>query len=263
MMALAEPNLTNVETGTDTNPQAGKTATTAVLAAKSADALTQFEIDSVNWYLKESGEKKLAMLQQTEPEQDPQSESGYKPYDISGKYTEKVEGLTMRYGKASVAKLDFMELQQEIQVEPAAMSMLSVDDDIRRNAALQLVEMAGQMPSIVDPYYAAHFFASTIRGIDADKAVPQPKPPALPPPKVTVNVAVKWPELPASTQAQILAGAGAPPDTQAMQELQINDTLKGAWRKPSNSMTGSTIPCFPLRLKRSMNSRNASISRCF
>jgi hypothetical protein len=38
---------------------------------------------------------------------------------------------------------------------------------------------------------------------------------------------VKWPELPAGSQAQILAGAGATPDAQTMQELHINDTLKG------------------------------------
>ena len=225
MMGLAEPNLSNVESGTDANPQAGKTATTAVLAAKSADALTQFELDSLNWYFKDLGEKKLAMLQQVEPEQDDNGQ--YKPYQVASKYTSQVQGLTQRYGKASVANIDFMELQQEIQVEPAAMSMLSVDDDIRRTNALQLLQVAGQMPNIVDPYYAAHFFASTIRGIDADKAVPQPKPPSPPPPKVSVTVAVKWPELPSATQAQILSGAGAPPDPQTMQELQLGDTLKG------------------------------------
>ncbi len=227
MMALAEPNLTNVETGTESNPQAGKTATTAVLAAKSADALTQFEIDSVSWYLKESGEKKLAMLQQTESEQDETSESGYKPYQLSAKYSNQVEGLTQRYGKAAVVNLDFMELQQEIQVEPAAMSMLSVDDDIRRTGALQLVEMAGQMPGVVDPYYAARNFAGTIKGVDPDKAVPPPKPPTPPPPKVTVNVAVKWPELPAEAQAQMLAGTGVQVTPEMTQELQIGDTLKG------------------------------------
>lgn len=225
MMALAEPNLTNVETGTDANPQAGKTATTAVLAAKSADALTQFEMDSLNWYLKESGEKKLAMLQQVEPETD--QEGGYKPYPIAAKYAAKVEGLSQRYGKTSIVNLDFMEIQQEIQVEPAAMSMLSVDDDIRRTGALQLVEMAGQMPSVVDPYYAAHNFASTIRGVDADKAVPPPKPPTPAPPKISVTIAVKWPELPAGAQAQILSAAGTQVTPELQQELQIGDTLKG------------------------------------
>jgi hypothetical protein len=227
MMALAEPNLTNVETGTEANPQAGKTATTAVLAAKSADALTQFEMDSLNWYLKESGEKKLAMLQQTEPEQDETSDSGYKPYQIAGKYSSQVEGLSQRYGKASTVNLDFMEIQQEIQVEPAAMSMLSVDDDIRRTGALQLVEMAGQMPNVVDPYYAAKNFASTIKGVDADKAVPPPKPPQPPPPKQSVTVAAKLPELLTSERVAFMGGAGAQYTQAELQHLQISETLKG------------------------------------
>jgi len=231
MMGLAEPSLNNVEAGSDVNPQAGKTATTAVLAAKSADALTQFKIDSLAWYLKESGEKKLAMLQQTEPETD--DDGNYNPIAIDPKYANmaaavsKTEGLSQRWGKAARVNLDFMELQQEIQVEPAAMSMLSVDDDIRRTAALQLVQMAAQMPHVVDPYYSAKFYASTIRGIDPDKAVPPPTPPTPAPPKVSVTVAVKWPELPAEAQAQILQAGGAQIGPQTMQELQINDTLKG------------------------------------
>jgi len=225
MMALAEPNLTNVETGTEANPQAGKTATTAVLAAKSADALTQFEIDSLSWYLKESGEKKLAMLQQTEPESDPSG--AYKPYQIGAKYTEKLQGWTQRYGKTSVANLDFMELQQEIQVEPAAMSFLSVDDELRRNAAVQLLQMAAQMPNIVDPYYSAHFFAETIRGINADKAVPPPRPPTPPPPKVSLAVAAKWAEVPVQLQEQFIGAAGAPPTTETTNELNIESTLHG------------------------------------
>lgn len=225
MIGLAEPNLTNVESGTEANPQAGKTATTAVLAAKSADALTQFELDSLNWYFKDTGEKKLAMLQQTEP--NTQDDGGYAPIQVGSQFVSKVDGLTQRYGKASVVNIDFMEIQQEIQVEPAAMSMLSIDDDIRRTGALQLVEMAGQMPNIVDPYYAAHFFATTIRGIDADKAVPPPKPPAPPPPKVTVSVAVK-----ADPPPQVLATlyqsiTGQPVSPEAQQEMAIDSTLKG------------------------------------
>jgi hypothetical protein len=225
MMALAEPNLTNVETGTDSNPQAGKTATTAVLAAKSADALTQFELDSLNWYFKDTGEKKLAMLQQVEPEQG--EDGNYQPYEISGKYTGQVEGLTERYGKASVAKLDFMELQQEIQVEPAAMSMLSIDDDIRQAGALKLVEMAGQMPGIVDPHYAAHFYATTIRGIDPDKAVPPPKPQPPPPPKITMTVAAKV-DAPADVQAALWQSVtGQPLSPQDQQEIAHDTTLRG------------------------------------
>lgn len=225
MMALAEPNLTNVETGTESNPQAGKTATTAVLAAKSADALTQFEIDSLNQYLKELGEKKLAMLQQTEPDQNDQG--GYQDIEVGSKYSQKVEGLSDRYGKTASINIQFMELQQEIEVEPAALSMLSVDDDIRRQSALQLVQMAAQMPAVVDPHYAARYFAGTIRGIDPDKAVPPPQPPSPPPPKMTMTFAAKV-DPPAEVQQMLWQMVtGQPMSPAGQQELQISDTLKG------------------------------------
>jgi hypothetical protein len=218
MMALAEPNLTNVETGTESNPQAGKTATTAVLAAKSADALTQFELDSLNWYLKEQGEKKLAMLQQQETDE---------PYQIAPKFAAKVEGLSQRYGKTAAVSLDQLEIQEEFEVEPVAMSMLSVDDDIRRQAAMQMLQAAAEQPGIWDPYYVARFYASTIRGVDPDKAVPPPKPQPPPAPKVSVGIAVKWPELPADVQEQILGAGGVEVTPEISQELGHMDTLKG------------------------------------
>lgn len=218
MMALAEPNLTNVETGTDSNPQAGKTATTAVLAAKSADALTQFELDSLNWYLKEQGEKKLWMLQQQEAEE---------PYPIMAKYAGKVEALTQRMGKTAAVSIDQLEIQDEFEVEPLAMSMLSVDDDIRRQAALQMLQAAGQQPGVWDQHYVARFYAGTIRGVDPDKAVPPPQPPSPPPPKVSVAIAVKWPELPADVQEQILAGGGVQVTPEISEELGHDATLGG------------------------------------
>jgi|SRR5579864_768812 len=218
MMALAEPNLTNVETGTDSNPQAGKTATTAVLAAKSADALTQFELDSLNWYLKEQGEKKLWMLQQQEADE---------PYQIGQKYVNKVEALSNRYGKTARVTLDQLEIQDEFEVEPAAMSMLSVDDDIRRQSALQMMQAASQQPGVWDPHYVARFFASTIRGVDPDKAVPPPQPPPNPPPKVSMTIAAKWPELPADVQEQILTAGGVQMTPEISEELGHDDTLRG------------------------------------
>lgn len=218
MMALAEPNLTNVETGTDSNPQAGKTATTAVLAAKSADALTQFELDSLNYYLKEQGEKKLWMLQQQETEE---------PYQIGSKYVGKVEALTERTGKTASVSLDQLEIQEEFEVEPVAMSMLSVDDDIRRNAAMQMVQAASQAPGVWDPHYVARFYAGTIRGVDPDKAVPPPKPAEPPPPKVAISITVKWPELPSEVQEQLLQGGGVKVTPELSQELGHDETLRG------------------------------------
>lgn len=220
MWALGDPSINNVESGTDANPQAGKTATTAILAAKSADALTQFELDSLAYYLKQSGEKKLAMLQQNEREAN-------EPYAVGQKYANKVEALSQRYGKTASICIYPDEIQEELGVEPEAMSMLSADDDIRRNAAMTMVQASAQQPGVWDPFYVAKFYAGTIRGVDPEQAVKQPQPPQNPPPHVNVSIAVKWPELPAEIQQQILAAGGAQITPDIQQEMNLNETMKG------------------------------------
>jgi len=197
---ISEPTINNVESGTDSNPQAGKTATTAVLAAKSADALTQFKLDSLHVYLKEQGQKKLWMLQQNE------SDNGYK---VASQYVSKVSALAQEYtGKNSEVVIYPEEMAEDLQVEPEAMSMLSVDDDIRRGAAQQLAQAASMAPQVYDQYYVARFYAGTIRGVDPDKAVPPPKPTPPVAPKVNVSIAVKWDELPIEVQQQVLSAGG-------------------------------------------------------
>ncbi|HEY4900998.1 MAG TPA: hypothetical protein VIH91_09305 [Terriglobales bacterium] len=58
VLGIAEPWLNSVEAGTSMNPQADKTATTSMLAAKAYDALLQFKIDGRNVDLRELGQKK-------------------------------------------------------------------------------------------------------------------------------------------------------------------------------------------------------------
>lgn len=196
MIGMAEPSMTNVESGSETNPQAGKTATTAILSAKSADALTQFELDGLNQYLKELGEKKLWINQQIQEE----------PWTMDAKYGARIEGFSQRYGKTSSITLDPMEIQEDIQVEPVAGSMLSVDDDIKRTSAMQMYTLALQNPSDWNTKYCAQIVAGTIRGVDAEKAINQ-APPQPPGPKMSVNLAVKYPELPAEAQVALLKEA--------------------------------------------------------
>ena len=105
--------------------------------------------------------------------------------------------------------------------------MLSADDDIRRNAAQNMMQGAAAMPGVFDPYYVARFYAGTIRGVDPDKAVPPPQPPQAPPPKMSIAVAVKWPELPSEAQLALLEGAGMHPTPALTEELQLQDTMKG------------------------------------
>lgn len=221
MWALSDPSINNTESGTSDQPQAGKTATTAVLAAKSADALTQFKLDSLNWYLKEHGTKKLHMLQQN-------IRDANDPYQIEPKFANKVETLSQRSnGKTSAVCLYPDEIQEDFGVEPEAMSMLSADDDIRRNAAMSMMQAAGAMPGIFDPYYVARFYAGTIRGVDPDKAVPPPKAPSPIPPKMNVAIAVKWPELPSQAQHTLLVEAGVPDSPELQAELQLSEKMTG------------------------------------
>jgi hypothetical protein len=218
MMAMCDPNLMQTDSGTTSNPMAGKTATTAVLAAKSADALTQFELDNLNAYLKDTGEKKLWMNQQSIPEGQPLS--------LGAQYVDKVQGLSERYGHSTGITIDMEEIQEDIQVEPAAGSMLAVDDDLRRNAAMQFYGFASQNPAVFNINYAAEFLASTIRGIDPGKAINPPAPPQPPPPKVSVAIAVKWPEIPPEVQAQLLQGAGAQVSDDTMNQLDEEQQLQ-------------------------------------
>jgi len=190
------------------------------LAAKSSDALIQFKLDSLNAYFKESGQKKLWMLQQN-------IRDANDPYNIDSKYSGKVEALTQRYGKTASVCLYPDELQEDFGVEPEAMSMLSADDDIRRQAGQTLLQMAAQMPGVVDPHYAARFFAGTIRGVDPDQAVPPPQPPAPIPPKMNVAIAVKWGELPYQAQHTLLTEAGVPDSPELQEELMLSEKMTG------------------------------------
>ena len=232
MLALAEPNMTVTQAGSETNPMAGKTATTAILAAKSADALTQFELDSLNIYLKDLGEKKLWMNQQAMQD----------PVALAPQYAQKVTGLSQRYGKTAGLMLDPMEIQEDIQVEPSAASMLAVDDEIRQNAAMKFYTLAIQDPANFNTNYAAEFLASTIRGIDPSKAVNPPAPPSPPPPKANIAIAVKWPELPPDVQAQLITGMGGQvtqttvDDLEAQQAMQDMQHVSAAADAASNLM---------------------------
>lgn len=216
MLAMAEPSLTITDSGSESNPMAGKTATTAVLAAKSADALTQSELDQLNIYLKELGEKKLWMNQQ----------AMQGPIELASKFVSQVKGLSERYGKTTSITIDPMEIQEDIQVEPVAMSMLSVDDELRRNAAQQFYMLAASNPAVFDVQYAAEQYASTIRGIDVGRAVKQPQPPPPQPPKASIAIAAKWPELPADVQKQLIAGMGGQITPQVEADLDEQQTMQ-------------------------------------
>jgi hypothetical protein len=215
MQSQLAPVLNTVETGSASNPQAGKFATTAVLNAKSTDSLTNAELQFLNLSLKDEGEKKLWMWQQELDD----------PMQISSKFIPAAHQslLSERYGKTVCINPE--ELQYDIEVEPEAGSMLAVDDELKTASAQTFASIAFPNPDVFDKRYAAEVVAGTIRGVDKSKAVIPPQP--IPPFKnVNLSVSCKLEDLPAAVQTSVLQQAGFQITPEGASELDTKDQLK-------------------------------------
>jgi hypothetical protein len=212
MESYCEPSLNTTDAGTASNPNAGKLATTAIINQKANDSLTQFKVEEQNYYLKEIGEKKLAMLQEFQDD----------PIKVPIRYAKQNAETFPDMSELEIDPIE--ELQEEIEVEPTAGSMLSVDDEFRRGAAVEFFQAAVANPDVFDKRYAAENLVSTMKGIDKSKAL---KPiPTGPPPmdvRVNVNFSGKIEDTPADIINQVLPMAGIQPS----EELAHRDTLKG------------------------------------
>jgi hypothetical protein len=254
MMGIAEPSLNNVDTGSSANPQAGKTATTAVLASKAADALTMFKIDGRNLYLRDLGQKKLWMNQQL---QDPDQHWTIDEKFWGGDLTKMVKegqvptmALSSRNGKTTAIRLDPMEIQEDFEVEPEVGSYLAVDDEIRQAAAMDLESAAAANPDIADRRKIFRFHLTTVRGIGNpdDYILPEQPPDPMAGIKVGVNVSVPTPfdELPAPAKVAILKRIGLDPQVvaQVAAEFQADDSMKGVTKlgQAANAAADMTSP---------------------
>jgi hypothetical protein len=217
-MQQAEPTLGGVESGTEFNPQAGKTATTAILAAKSGDALTQFELDGLNLCLKELGEKKLEIHRQIAD----------KPIPVPNRpHYVKSEALTQKFGKTSLITIDPYEIQDPlISVEPVAGSTLAVDDELRAGKIQTIYQMAEADPILWNKFAAAKLVLTTIKGVgDTSKLLNNPNPPAPAGPKISANITIAFDKLQPDTQNDILQYIGLPPSDDATAKGQLDAVI--------------------------------------
>jgi hypothetical protein len=127
---------------------AGKLATTAIINQKTNDVLFNDEMNNLLLYHKELAEKKLQMMQEVQSE----------PLKVPGQYS-RSEALSQIFGKTAAITIDPMEFQEDIEIEPVAMSILSVEDDIKRDAAERLYAAAAADPVTFNKPYIA--FSST------------------------------------------------------------------------------------------------------
>jgi hypothetical protein len=215
-MQRMEPAIGGIEeAGTRANPQAGKLATTAILAAKSSDALTAYELDNLNLCLKDIGEKKLEIHRQLSDA----------PIPVPNrKNYVKTEALSQRFGQTKLITIDPYEIQDPlIEVEPVAGSTLAVDDELRANKIQNIYQMAEADPQTWDKYEAGKLVLTTIKGIgDTSKLLKDPaaQPPAGP--KVGVNISIPLDKMPADIINQGLQMVGFQPsaDMAAKQTLE-------------------------------------------
>ena len=236
MMSLAEPSLTATEAGTAANPQAGKTATTALLASKAADALTQFKFDGRNRYLRELGMKKLWMNQQgQEQQQDWEIEERYWGAGLRKRIEQmqQEQGETPDWvmkgggggeggGKVYAVRLNVMQIQRDFQVEPEAGSYLAVDDEQRQAAAQNLTQVAMGNPDVIDRQKVIRFQLSTIRGIgNPDDYLLPPSPPPPPEPKISASIQIPMDKMPGDIVNQLLPMIGLQPSQTLMQRDQV------------------------------------------
>jgi hypothetical protein len=235
-MQAAEPAMGGVEAeGTDFNPQSGKTATTALLQAKSSDALTQAEIENLNTAIKEMGEKKLEIHRQLAD----------KPITAPNrkKYVKNAD-LSKFLGDQKMIEIGWHEIQDPgIEVEPEAGSTLAVDDDFKRQSVLQLYQMAEQDPVLWNKRYAATKLAQMTRGIDVSQALNPEQPPQAAGPKVGVNISVPFDKLQPDTQNAILQIVGLPQSNDAIAKGQLDAIIHTG--KAANAATDLSSPAHP------------------
>lgn len=216
-----DPSLGGVDqVGTDYSPGAGRTATTAILSAKSSDVLMQSEIDALNLTLKELGTKKLEIHRQLSD----------KPIEVPNRpqYV-KSQALSQRFDKTSAITIDPYEIQDpSIDVEPLAGSTLAVDDEMRAGKLQSAYQMAEQDPLTWNKYEVAKSLATTFKGVgDTSKWLnPRPTgPPPPPPPKVSINVSIPLDKMPADVQNEALQMGGFQPSQDATAKGQMDAVI--------------------------------------
>jgi hypothetical protein len=242
-MQAAEPAMGGVEAeGTDFNPQSGKTATTALLQAKSSDALTQAEIDNLNTFIKEKGEKKLEIHRQLSDTINVPNRAAYVKSD---QLTE------MAKGKSTISIESVPELQGQdgefIEVEPEAGSTLAVDDEFKRNSVLQGYQMAIGNPQVFNVRYWAEQVCKTIKGIDKTQALVPDAPPAPVPPKIGINISIPLDKMPPDIQQQVFAEAGMKPSADLEQKGQMDAVIHAS--NAADAAANLTSPAHPPQVK--------------
>lgn len=218
---MLEPSIGSVDSGSAANPMAGKTATTAVLAQRATDLLTQYKFDQLDLYHKELGEKKLAIWQWTAQEST----------RVGKQYFSHSQALMEQYGQVGWFDVDPLEYQTDIGVETEAASYLSVDDEFRRMNLQNAMNFSAANPGIIDTRKLALPYLTTLKDIGnpAEYIIPEQPPDPLAGAKINFSISVAMEKQPAEIQKQLweMAGFNVAPGSPAAADLDHQAALQG------------------------------------
>lgn len=202
-MQQVEPATQNFSPGTDTIPDSGKLATTAVLAQKSSDNVLADELNQQGQFVRSVCEKWLWMNQQAM-----EDDLSINPGDVP-----RLDAMTLRTSGANPKAITVspMDIQDEFDVLPEEGSTLADDDEFRVKGLQQMFMLAVQNPDVFNKRAIGQKLLQMTPGISVEEGMaPAPTPPPPPPPRVGINIAGKLEDLAPDVQEWALGEIGAP-----------------------------------------------------
>lgn len=215
-MASAEPALNTYGTESQAQPGSSMVATVANYQARAGETLSQDELENLNLSLAEETTIKLLMWQQSIDE------------ELQGEVDEYIRSLGAGGGLEApkTVRVDSVELSEDFEVEPEMSSTLALDDEMRRNDAVQLYQLATADPVNFNVREAAIQLAQTYKGRDVTKLI-NPLPETPPRPEIKPSLNVQFKDLPGYAQHQLLEKFGVVvPETEKVLDRALGGVEK-------------------------------------
>jgi hypothetical protein len=219
-MQQADPSTIDFAPGTADVAQAGKFATTARLAAQTADSVTADTLDQIGQFIREVVELELHMDQQAS------NETAKIPIDYFRRINapslqnltkpdfEQTDAISINNAGAQARVIDVtpMDLQEDYEILPEQGSTLSADDEFKVKGLQQLFTIGERHPDIVNLRSVITKLAEATPGINPEDVIlpPPPPQPPVPPLKATASISIKFDELAPDVQGHILEFLGLP-----------------------------------------------------
>jgi len=215
-MQQADPSTIDFAPGTSDVATPGKFATTARLAAKSADNVTADTLENIGMFVRDVVELELWMEQQAMNEDAKVPREYFQRINAPSIREDfnRTDAVSIRTqgAQARVINVSPMDIQEDYEILPEEGSTLSADDEFRVAGLQQLFAIGERHPDIVNLRAVVTKLAEATPGVSPEDIIlpPPPPQPPVPPVKMNISVSVKWEELPADVQASILQHEGLP-----------------------------------------------------